>query len=225
VQPRPYEPPPEAQVTSPVSPYPSYQYQPGVARPTYPPTASYPTYQPGYPPYDPNAAYPGYAGQPRRRRSGLVVGLVIAAVVVICAALGVAGAVLFVNVAKDVVASGDTPNPQPAGPGPSSDNADQNDNGGQDQGDGEIVLEVSGDGPATIVYGAGNKGTDTARNVDLPWRITLPRDGDAQLVTVLASRVSIDDGEVTCRILLNGTELQTQTKTGKVAIATCITVV
>src|SRR5688572_24289615 len=87
-----YEPPPEAPVTSPTVPHAGYppphrpSYQPGVARPTYPPTASYPTYDPNAypPPYDPNAAYPGYAAAPRRRRGGLVVGLVIATVVVIC---------------------------------------------------------------------------------------------------------------------------------------------
>jgi hypothetical protein len=225
VEPRPYEPPPEAPVTSPTAPYPTYQYQPGVARPTYPPTADYPVYQPGagYPPYDPNAAYPGYAAPPRRR-SGLVVGLVIATVVVICAALGVAGAILFVNVAKDVVASGDTPNPQPAGAGPTSGQADEDD-GNKDQGDDKITIEVTGDGPVSIFYGAGGGKNENLGNVDLPWRITLPREGNAQVITVLVSRVSIDDGEVTCRILLGGTELQKQTKDGKFAIATCITVV
>jgi hypothetical protein len=154
-----------------------------------------------------------------------VVGLVIATVIVICAALGVAGAILFVNVAKDVVASGDTPNPQPAGPGPSSDNADQNDNGGQDQGDGEIVLEVSGDGPVTIAYGAGGGKSETLSNVELPWRITLPKGDSAQVVTVFVTRASLEDGEVTCRILLNGTELQKKTKDGKFAFATCIALI
>jgi hypothetical protein len=195
-----------------------------VARPTYPPTASYPTYQPGYPPYDPNAAYPGYAAPPRRR-SGLVIGLVIATVLVICAALGVAGAILFVNVAKDVVASGDTPNPQPAGPGATSGPIDEDNTGNQNEGDGDIVIEVSGDGPATIFYGVGGGKNENLRDVDLPWRITLPREGQAQVITVLVTRVALTDGEVTCRILLDGTELQKQTKDGKVAIATCITVV
>jgi hypothetical protein len=214
-----YDPPPEAPVTSPTAPYPVYQpasYQPGVARPTYPPTA-------GYPVYDPNAAYPGYAAPPRRR-SGLVVGLVVATVVLICAALGVAGAVLFVNVAKNVVASGDTPNPQPAGPGPSSDQADDKDTK-QDEGDGEILIEVTGDGPVSIFYGAGGGKSEDLRSVDLPWKIRLPKEGQAQIITVLATRVALTDGKVTCRISLEGTKLQEQTKDGKFALATCITLV
>jgi hypothetical protein len=221
VEPRPaYDPPPEAPVTSPTVPNPIYQpsYQPGLARPTYPPTASYPA-------YDPNAAYPGYVPPTPRRRGGLVVGLVIAVVLVICAGLGVAGVILFVNVAKDVVASGDTPNPQPAGPGSTSGPADENPTDEQDEGDGGIVIEVSGDGPVTIFYGVGGGKNENLRDVDLPWRITLPREGQTQVITVLASRVALTDGEVTCRILLDGTELQKQTKDGKVAIATCITVV
>jgi hypothetical protein len=220
----PAEPPEEAPVSSPTVPNPIYQpgspppaYQPGVARPTYPPTASYPT-------YDPNAGYPGYAPPPPRRRSGLVVGLVIATVLVICAGLGVAGAILFLNVAKDVVASGDTPNPQPAGPGSTSGPADENPTDGQNEGDGGIVIEVSGDGPVAIFYGAGGGKNENLRDVDLPWRITLPREGQTQVITVLASRVALTDGEVTCRILLDGTELQKQTKDGKIAIATCVTV-
>jgi hypothetical protein len=223
----PAEPPEEP--TSPIPAYPPDSpppsYQPGVARPTYPPTANYPVYQPNttYPAYDPNSAYPGYAGPPRKGRSGLVIGLVIATVLVICAALGVAGTILFVNVAKDVVASGDSPNPQPAGRGATSGPADE-DTGNQNE-DGQIVLEVSGDGPVAIFYGVGGGKNENLRDVDLPWRITVPRDGDTQVITVLASRVSVTDGEVTCRILLDGTELQKQTKDGKFAIATCITVV
>jgi hypothetical protein len=156
-----------------------------------------------------------------------MVGLVIATVLVICAGLGVAGVILAVNVAKNIVASGDTPDPQPGGPRVTSGPAEEND-GGDDKdngGDGEILLEVTGDGPVAIFYGDGGGASENLREVELPWRTTLPRQGPLQVVTVLVTRVSLTDGEITCRISAGGVQLQEQTKDGKFAIATCITAV
>ena len=84
-----------------------------------------------------------------------------------------------------------------------------------------VTYEVEGDGPARILYaerlGEAPKVLDT---VDLPWKVTTEMQGTA-FVSIVAQRVSPDDGSITCRASVDGEQVSEQTTKGAVATTTC----
>jgi hypothetical protein len=85
-----------------------------------------------------------------------------------------------------------------------------------------VTYEVTGDGPAAIIY-IKDLGESPTRvdNVKLPWKFSTTMDTPAVL-SVIAMRTDTSDGQVTCRALVNGAEVKKTTSgTGGFATAAC----
>jgi hypothetical protein len=84
-----------------------------------------------------------------------------------------------------------------------------------------VVYEVTGDGPAEIVY-TEKLGETPKRvsNAKLPWTLTTTMEGTT-LIAVSAVRSSIDSGEISCRATVDGKEVAQKTREGSYASATC----
>jgi hypothetical protein len=84
----------------------------------------------------------------------------------------------------------------------------------------EVVYEVTGDGPASITY------TDEAgrprqlRDVDLPWRTELTVPSRA-LIMLIAVRGGTDEGDIGCRLDVDGAEVSAREASGFIASANC----
>jgi hypothetical protein len=148
-------------------------------------------------------------GTPRRSR-GLVIGVVLASVALLCGLGGVAG---FLLARDSDGGSGATPrgeSPVPAEQTPSANAeptppANAQPPGGRGH---TVVYEVSGgSGSAIITYNAG--GAPTPDQVDLPWRTEVTVAGRVNLLMVFAVHFSSDP--LTCRILVDGQEVTTAT--------------
>ena len=84
-----------------------------------------------------------------------------------------------------------------------------------------VVYEVTGDGPAEIVYTEKlGDGPKRVSNVKLPWKITTTMQG-AALVSVVAVRSATDNGEISCRATVDGEEVAQRTREGSFATASC----
>jgi hypothetical protein len=84
-----------------------------------------------------------------------------------------------------------------------------------------VVYEVTGDGPAEIVYT--EKFGETPKrvsNAELPWKFTTTMEGSA-LIAVSAFRSSTESGEISCRATVDGQEVAQRTREGSYASATC----
>ena len=84
-----------------------------------------------------------------------------------------------------------------------------------------VVYEVTGDGPAEIVY-TENLGETPKRvsNAKLPWKVTTTMQG-AALVSVVAIRSATDNGEISCRATVDGQQVAQRTREGSFATASC----
>ena len=84
-----------------------------------------------------------------------------------------------------------------------------------------VVYEVSGDGPAEIVYteklGESPKRVSSAK---LPWKVTRSMDGVA-LVSVTAIRTGTGSGTIRCRATVDGEKVAERTREGTFAAASC----
>jgi hypothetical protein len=84
-----------------------------------------------------------------------------------------------------------------------------------------VVYEVTGDGPAEIVYteklGESPKRVSHAK---LPWKVTATMQG-ATLVSVTAIRSGTGSGTINCRATVDGEEVAKQTRDGAFATASC----
>jgi hypothetical protein len=170
----------------------------------------------------------------------VVLGVVI--VLLLCAG-GATAAVLAFNNAKDKVQEAvkpmtdplpadpfptDDPG-QPADPGqPTDDPGQPTDDPGQadptDTGSGSItvVYEVTGDGPASIIYTDKLGGSlQRVENATLPWTHTTTMDSTA-LLTLTAIRTGTDDGSISCRATVDSQEVVQHTNEGAFASASCI---
>ncbi len=85
-----------------------------------------------------------------------------------------------------------------------------------------VTYEVTGDGPAQIVYLDRLGGSPTRlQNVKLPWKITAEVETPA-LLSVIAMRVAATDGSISCRALVDGEEVRQRTSSsGTFATTTC----
>jgi hypothetical protein len=84
-----------------------------------------------------------------------------------------------------------------------------------------IVYEVTGAGPAEIFY-AEKLGDSPVhvKDAKLPWRKTVTMDGGT-LLFVSATRTSVKEGSITCRVTSDGAEVAKTQHDGAFATAAC----
>jgi hypothetical protein len=243
--------PPPAYQPPGYAPPPGYGQQPGYGQPEYgqpgqgqpgygQPGQGQPSYgQPGY--GQPGYGQPGYgAAPPPPKRSNVPLIAVLVAVVLLLCAGGVTSAVLLVNRATDEAQEKidslpnfptevpdlptdvpglptelptDLPTDLPTGL-PNLPNVDPN----QEL---KVEYEVTGDGPAEIVY-VEKLGGDPqrVRNASLPWRKTLTMKGSS-LVSVIAVRGATSEGKLSCSAKVDGKEVAQKTSQGSFITAAC----
>jgi hypothetical protein len=175
---------------------------------------------PGYPPggYPPHG-YPGRPGPPPRKSNAPLIAVILAVTLLLCGGVATAG-VLMARAAAEKTKEAVKPlteiptlDPElpslPTGvPGATRKIT--------------VTYEVSGEGPATILY-FGKLGETPTRldNVKLPWKFEVELETPAFL-SVSAVRVDTTDGSITCRALVDGQEVKEGTSaSGAFATATC----
>jgi hypothetical protein len=199
--------------------------------------------QPNYAPSDypgggyPPPAYPGQPGYgygprpaaPPRKSNIPLVAVIVAVALLLCGGVATTGVLLahsVANKAKNAVKPlteptwpTDAPGLPTDAPGLGLPSGLPTDGSGLTGQKINVTYEVTGNGPAEIIYaeklGAGPTRLD---NVSLPWKFTTSMDTPA-LVSVIAMRVDTSDGQVTCRALVDGQEVKKSTS-GKSAFAT-----
>lgn len=186
-----------------------YQYQ---APPPYGP-GDYPAPPPGY---------PGYAPPPAPRKSNTpLIAVIVAVALLLCGGVATTGVLVAHNVsarAHEAVKPLTEPTTDPADPDdpglpglPGLPTAIPTDGGGGLGQQIKVTYQVTGDGPAEILYveklGAGPTQLD---NVKLPWTFTTTMQTPA-LISIIAMRIGSTDGQVTCRALVDGQEVKKTT--------------
>jgi hypothetical protein len=233
--------PPQPDQNQPYPPPPAYAPQPDYAQqPGYPAQPGYGAQQGGYgPPPGYAPPQPGYGPPPRppKRSNVPIVAVILAVVVLLCGGAVTAGVLAF-NKAKDRAEEAIKPITEPALPTevpnlpdiptdipdfptdiPNLPNPDAT---GKKI---TVVYEVTGDGPASIVYT--EKLGDSAKRVDnatLPWQLETTMEG-AALISVTGIRTGTDKGSITCRATVDGKEVAKRTRKGTFATASCIKMV
>ncbi|GLY00875.1 MULTISPECIES: MmpS family transport accessory protein [Actinoplanes] len=243
--PAPYAPPTGAPAGDypPTSSFPPVNYAPPGHPPDYgtasPPGSPPPGYgQGGYPP--PGYAPPGYAPPPPPRRSNApLIAVIVAITVLLCGGVITSGVLLVRNTvdsAKEAVAPildptlptgfptglptdlptglpTDLPTDLPTGlpdiPGIGA---------GREI---KVTYEVTGDGPAKILYTEQLGGApQVLDDVDLPWTFTATVQVPA-LLSITAQRSGGDDGEIACKATMDGEIAAQRSANGAWATTTC----
>ncbi|GIE86649.1 MmpS family transport accessory protein [Actinoplanes regularis] len=196
--------------------------------PDYPPTSEFPpvgygpeSSYPGQQPPPGPAGHPGYGPPPPRRSNTPLIALILAVTLLLCGGV-VTVSVLLVqratDKAKDAVQKIPDivptktpevlPSDLPAIPGLT---------------DGEpitVKYEVTGDGPATVIYTEKLGLPKTVNEAKLPWKLSVTMEG-LSFVSVSAVRTSLTDGSITCRATIDGKTVSEHTASGVGATATC----
>nr|WP_296075514.1 MmpS family transport accessory protein [uncultured Actinoplanes sp.] len=170
---------------------------------------------PGYPPppYQ-SAGYPvpDYQPQPQpapRKSSAPIVAVIVAVTLLLCGGVVTAGILIVRNVAdrakESVAPINNLPTAVPELPGVPTD---------LPTADGhtvKVTYEVTGDGPAQILYltKLGDRPT-VLDSVKLPWRFSTEVETPV-LLSVSATRVDPSEGTITCRALVDGKEVKKNT--------------
>lgn len=195
----------------------------------YPPTSEFPPVgyaPPGYPqqnPYGPQPQGPYGPPPPAPRRSNVpLVALVLAVSLLLCGGVVTAGVMLVqraTDKAKETAAKLPTALPTKA-PTVLPSNL-PNVPGLTDGQQVTVKYEVSGDGPATIIYTEKLGGLPkTVNDAKLPWRLTVTMEG-LSFVSVSALRTSLTDGSISCKATIDGKTASEHTASGVGATATC----
>nr|MDT0661101.1 MmpS family transport accessory protein [Micromonospora sp. DSM 115978] len=237
----PYQPPPAGPPYQPSYEPPTVAYDGGPAyQPGYPPPAgSYPPPghppQPGYPQPPGYPPPPGYSGQyvpgqpvpgpggPAPKGGGnravlfIVLGVVLA--LLLCTGACVAGLAFIRRTADSVeqAVAEATSAPAPSTPpAPTREPLLPPDLGGS----ATVVYEVTGDGPASVTYIDESGLPAQANDVDLPWRteLTIP---NRALIMLIAIRAGAGDGEIGCRLTVDGREVAETEASGGFATVDC----
>ncbi|MBG0563310.1 MmpS family transport accessory protein [Actinoplanes aureus] len=228
--PPPYEPVPEY---PPTSQFPPVNYAP----PGYTPDYGQPPPPPGYGGHPPTGylppAYPDHPGSsappPPRKSNKPLIAVIVAVSLLLCGGVITSGVLLVQRATQEVQEATDDardavdpylnpslptdfptlPTDLPAVPG---------------LGEGAeitVTYEVTGDGPANIIY-TEQLGTTpkVVENVDLPWKVTTEMKG-ASFVSVTASRTTGDAGSISCTATVDKEEVATQKAEGGWATTTC----
>jgi hypothetical protein len=232
-----------------------YPHQPEFDAPEYAPDPAYGpphgyappgsgTMQAGYGPPEPGYGPPGYGPPPRppKRSNAPLIALVLAVTVLLCGG-AVTATVLVVNNVTDRAKKAIEPitNPTlptvaptvptdlPDLPGLPTDLPTDLPNLPNLPGNSgkkiTVVYEVTGDGPAEIVY-TEKLGDSPKRvsNAKLPWKVKTTMQGTA-LISVTAVRSATDAGTISCRAMVDGEEVAQRTREGTFATASCTKVV
>lgn len=85
--------------------------------------------------------------------------------------------------------------------------------------DGTVTYVVTGPDKASMTYTDGGTNTAQENNAKLPWKKTVPI-GDT-VITYQVSAQNAGTGNITCKILLDGKVVKTNTSKGEYAIVTC----
>jgi hypothetical protein len=206
---------------------------------SYDPSGGYPPQGPPGPP--PAYGPPGYGpAQPPPRRSSIpLIALVLAVTLLLCGGVVTAG-VILVNRAADKAEElaapivnptlPELPTVAPGLPGLPTDFPDLPGlpsgfpTGLPGIGQGKeisVTYEVTGDGPAEILYVESFGGTPKrVGNVKLPWKITTKMKGTA-LVSVMAMRTGVDAGGISCKASIDGEQVAEHSTEGTLATANC----
>ena len=183
---------------------------------------------------------PGY--DPPKRSNAPLIALILAVTVLLCGGTVTAGALIVDNVADrakkaiEPITDPTLPTTVPQLPtevpdlpglptGVPTDLPDLPDLPGNSGKKITVVYEVTGDGPAEIVYT--EKLGDSPRrvgNAKLPWKITTTMEGSA-FVSVTAIRMGVDAGTISCRATVDGEEVAQRTSEGAIATASCSKVI
>lgn len=168
-----------------------------------------------------------------------IVAVVIAIVLLLCAG-GVTAGVIAFNNAKDRVSEALKPITDPTYPTelpqlpgfPTNEPTVDPTDGGVPADPGgtgkpiDVVYEVSGDGPASIVYTESLGGpAKRVENAELPWTLETTMAGGAALISVTAIRTGTDSGTISCRATVDGAEVAQRTREGTFVSASCIKVI
>jgi len=200
-----------------------------------------PSYQPGYQPSEP----PGYPPPPRlpRKSAAPLVALVLAISLLLCGGVAVVGKILVdraTDKAEELAGPLLDPTPEPA---PSATAANPGwqvpdwpdlpgmpalptdlPTGVPGLGEGpevSVTYEVTGDGPAEILYVEKMNGTlERVGSAKLPWKTTAKLKSPT-LVSVVALRAGFTSGKITCRASVNGKKVAEHTAEGSVTTANC----
>lgn len=188
-------------------PYDPNQAQPPAYDPNQPTPAPYHPNQP-LPPY----GAPGYASPvqpPKKSNTGMIVGIILGVVLLLCAVCGVGGYYLFYKANEAIE---ELPNMIPS-VGVAT---------GDATGSHSVRYAVEGTGQALITYSEG-PGNTKSETVTLPWTRNFTLNSDSFGLSVIAFRSPGSDANVTgCSISVDGTERQKRDGTG--SSATCISV-
>ena len=236
--------------TAPETYPPTSQFSGHPAQPSgYPPQSDFeppaaPNYgPPGYPPPGQGAMQPGYdpPQPPPKRSNAPLIALILAVTVLLCGGAATAGVLIVDNVADRAKAIEpitdpalptsvpELPTEAPDLPGlPTGLPTDLPDLPNLTGNSGKkitVVYEVTGDGPAEIVY-TEKLGDSPQRvgNAKLPWKITTTMEGSA-FVSVTAIRTEVDAGTISCRATVDGEQVAQRTSEGTIATASCSKVI
>lgn len=210
------ESPDGTQPQPPTTQFPPVNYAPPGYAPDYGQGYQYP---PPPPPYGAGDLPQPYAPPPRRSNAPLIA-VVIAVALLLCGGVTTAGILIVHNVKaeaqKAVTPLTDPTRPDiPNLPGGGLPTDLPDDTGKQIQ----VTYEVTGDGPAEIIYlpklGASPTKVDS---VKLPWHFSATMETPT-LISVIAMRTGSDDGSITCRALVDGKEVK-KTASGSNGFAT-----
>jgi hypothetical protein len=204
-------------------------YGPGYPPPGYPPASHPSAYPQGPPPpgyLPPGYPPPGYAPQPPRKSNIPLIAVIIAVALLLCGG-GATAAVLATRAVADRAKEAVKPITPPAVPTRAPDIPDVPLPTGVPDlpgGTGKtitVVYEVTGDGPAEILYtGRLGEGPKRVSNATLPWRLTVTIDGPA-FVSVIAARTESANGTINCRATIDGETASQGTHQGAFAAVSC----
>ncbi|GAA1374211.1 MmpS family transport accessory protein [Catellatospora chokoriensis] len=193
-------------------PYDPNQAQPPAYDPNQP---SPPPWQPNQPPaygtpaYGTPAYQPSPVQPPKKSKTGLIVGIILGVVLLLCAVCGVGGYYLFYKAGEAIE---DLPNMIPS-VGVAT---------GDATGSHSVRYAVEGTGQALITYSEG-PGKTQNETVTLPWTKNFTLNTDSFGLSVIAFRSPGGDANVTgCSISVDGTERQKRAGSG--SSATCVSV-
>ncbi|MEU8655516.1 MmpS family transport accessory protein [Actinoplanes philippinensis] len=242
-----FTPPPDYPPTAQFPPV-GHDPSPGYGQPPpYDPNTGYAP-PPPPPPYDPGPGYPpqpghGPAPLPPKRSKTPLIALVLAITLLLCGGV-VTASVILVNRTVDKVneVTDDAkkaaepitdptfpdllPSGRPDFPGLPTEFPDLPalPTGIPGIGEGKeisVTYEVTGDGPAEILYVEKLDGVPKrVGNAKLPWKVTTTMKGPSVL-SVIAVRTGVDSGSISCTATVDGKQVATHTADGALATANC----
>jgi hypothetical protein len=223
-------------------------YPPTAQFPTVDPHAGYqppppghgtPPPPPGYnppPPPDYGPPPPGYEPRPPRRSNAPLIALVLAVTLLLCGGVVTASVMLARQAADKAEEIAEPilnptlpdllPTEAPDVPGLPTGFPDlpalPTDIPGLGEGkEISVTYEVTGDGPAEILYMEKLDGTPKrVGSAKLPWKVTTTMKGPA-VVSVIAVRTGLDSGSISCKATVDGAEVAEHSAEGTLATANC----